>query len=105
MSEARRIAVQFAHSLGFTQDQSGKVAIVATEIANNLANHAIEGELLISSYGKSLELLSVDRGPGMRLEACLEDGYSTAGTPGTGLGAIRRLADRSMLIPFQPERF
>ncbi len=40
MSEARRIAVQFAHSLGFTQDQSGKVAIVATEIANNLANHA-----------------------------------------------------------------
>ena len=24
---------------------------------------------------------------------CLTDGYSTAGTPGTGLGAVRRLAN------------
>jgi anti-sigma regulatory factor (Ser/Thr protein kinase) len=94
VSEARRIAVQFARSLGFTQDQAGKVAIVATEIANNLANHARQGEFLISGNGKSLDLLSIDHGPGMRVQACLEDGYSTAGTPGTGLGAIRRLSDR-----------
>ena len=26
------------------------------------------------------------------IERCLSDGYSTAGTPGTGLGAVRRLA-------------
>ena len=40
-----------------------------------------------------IELLAIDRGPGMdNIERCLRDGYSTAGTPGTGLGAIRRLA-------------
>ena len=93
-AEARRVAVQFAQSLGFTQEQAGKVAIVATELANNLATHARQGELLISTVGKSIDLLSIDRGPGMRLQACMEDGYSTAGTPGTGLGAIRRLSDR-----------
>ena len=30
----------------------------------------------------------------MNVHASLEDGYSTAGTPGTGLGAIGRLSDR-----------
>ena len=30
-SEARRIAVQFAHALGFTEDQAGKVGVVVTE--------------------------------------------------------------------------
>lgn len=86
--------MQFAHALGFTEDQAGKVALIATELSNNLANHAKLGELLISTYGKSLDLLSIDRGPGMNVHASLEDGYSTAGTPGTGLGAIRRLSDR-----------
>ena len=40
-----------------------------------------------------IELLAVDRGPGMNNPSeCLRDGYSTAGSPGTGLGAISRLA-------------
>jgi hypothetical protein len=37
---------------------------------------------------------SLDNGPGMDLQRCLADGYSTAGSPGTGLGAISRQADR-----------
>jgi hypothetical protein len=42
-----------------------------------------------------LELLALDRGPGMHdVEVCMRDGYSTGGTPGTGLGAVRRLADQ-----------
>ena len=35
---------------------------------------------------------AIDHGPGMNVDACLRDGFSTAGTAGTGLGAIRRLA-------------
>ncbi len=39
-------------------------------------------------------MLALDRGPGMPdVARCLHDGYSTAGTSGTGLGAIKRLAD------------
>ena len=40
----------------------------------------------------SVELLAVDRGPGMHVETCMRDGYSTSGTAGTGLGAISRLS-------------
>ena len=40
-----------------------------------------------------MEILALDRGPGMaNVDRCFEDGYSTAGSPGTGLGALRRLA-------------
>ena len=40
-----------------------------------------------------VELVAVDRGPGMRdLTPLFADGHSTAGTLGIGLGAIRRLA-------------
>jgi hypothetical protein len=73
------------------------VSIAATELANNLLRHAGGGELLIQRLGtedeSTVELLAIDRGGGMEnIERCMADGYSTAGTPGTGLGAIRRLA-------------
>ena len=76
---------------------AGTVAIAATELANNLLLHAGGGELLIQTLGPTIrprvELLAIDRGPGMSdVARCLTDGYSTAGTPGTGLGAVRRLA-------------
>ena len=45
--------------------------------------------------GNYFELLSLDRGPGMAdVSKCMADGYSTAGSPGTGLGAIARMADQ-----------
>src|SRR5262249_59277746 len=41
----------------------------------------------------TIEVLSLDRGRGMAsVEQCFDDGYSTSGSPGTGLGAVRRLA-------------
>ena len=44
--------------------------------------------------GTGLELLALDRGRGMTdAGRCMQDGYSTAGSPGNGLGAIARLAD------------
>jgi hypothetical protein len=40
-----------------------------------------------------LDLLALDAGPGMeKVYECLRDGYSTAGSSGTGLGAIMRTA-------------
>jgi hypothetical protein len=40
-------------------------------------------------------VISIDDGPGIAdIDRCLGDGYSTGGTPGTGLGAVRRLAQR-----------
>jgi hypothetical protein len=41
-----------------------------------------------------VEALVIDKGPGIPdVERALRDGYSTGGTPGTGLGALARVAD------------
>jgi len=99
VGEARRFAQAAAEDLGFDETRAGKISIVATELANNLVRHAGGGVIIarVSREGESgaIELLSLDKGPGMRdVARCLEDGYSTlAGGTGTGLGAIRRLSD------------
>ena len=97
VGEARRVAVRFAEQAGLRETEQGKVAIIATEMANNLVRHARDGQLLVqvmqTPQGKMVELLSLDSGPGIvNLERCLQDGYSTGGTSGTGLGAIKRLS-------------
>src|SRR5262249_37493236 len=45
---------------------------------------------------KTIELLALDKGPGINNVAqCIRDGYSTAGSPGTGLGAGIRTSSLS----------
>jgi anti-sigma regulatory factor (Ser/Thr protein kinase) len=97
VAEARRSASALATAAGFEAADAGKVALAATEAATNLAKFAQHGELLFNliegAAGKGLEMLSVDKGPGIAdLDACLRDGHSSSGGPGTGLGALRRLA-------------
>lgn len=98
VGESRRIASALAGRSGFDEVGRGKVALVASELAGNLARHARGGELIVSALARGkvagLECLAIDRGPGMAdFRRCLADGFSTAGTPGTGLGAVARLAD------------
>lgn len=95
VAEARRDAAQAAAALGFGETAIGRVAIVASELATNLIKHGGGGELLVGSYddpsGDGVELIALDKGRGIAdLQSCLQDGYSSAGTPGHGLGAIRR---------------
>src|SRR5690348_7468410 len=97
VGEVRRAAQAMA-GFEFDAQAAGRVAIVATELATNLLRHAGGGELLLQTLGIEgtavVEMLALDRGPGMAdVERCMMDGYSTIGTPGTGLGAVRRLAD------------
>lgn len=98
VADVRRRAMAAADAEGLTTSRRDEVAIIATELATNLCKHAHDGKILItplSRFGEpGVELLALDRGPGMlSLQACLADGFSTTGTAGTGLGAIRRLAD------------
>lgn len=97
VGEVRRAANALAGRLGFDDTERGKVAIAATEAATNLAKHAPGGEIVIQGFEagdvSGLDILGLDRGPGMLdVERCLVDGYSTAGSPGTGLGAMSRLS-------------
>lgn len=98
VGEARRAALRLAHPLPLTESRRADIALVATELATNLARHAQGGQLLLqtirSNGAEFFELLSIDSGPGIAdLHRSMQDGYSTGGTAGTGLGAIRRLSD------------
>lgn len=98
VAEARRLVSAFAHHAGSPRELADKLTIVVTELATNLVKHAGGGHIHARRFddagGMGLEVLALDRGRGMTdVGRCMEDGYSTAGSPGTGLGAISRLAD------------
>jgi anti-sigma regulatory factor (Ser/Thr protein kinase) len=98
VAEGRRLAMWLAARLGFSEERAGQAALIASELGTNLAKHARSGELLIRPLTEpdgdstGLEILALDKGPGMA-DAAARDGYSTTGTLGHGLGAIRRQAD------------
>ena len=95
--EARRQAVACAAEIGFNESERGAVAIVVTEMTTNVVKHAAQGSIVISKIGSNgntgMRVLALDKGPGIRnISDALQDGHSSAGTMGTGLGAIQRLA-------------
>lgn len=95
VAEARRAATGLAQRVGFNETDTGKLALVATELSTNLVKHGSGGEILVGTYEDSesqgIEILALDKGAGMsNVGACLEDGYSSAGTAGRGLGAVVR---------------
>jgi anti-sigma regulatory factor (Ser/Thr protein kinase) len=95
--EARRVGTALARSAGLSEVDVGRLGIVVTEAATNLVKHGGGGEILLRAlrHARSIGvgLLALDRGPGIAdLGRALRDGFSSAGSPGTGLGAIRRLA-------------
>jgi len=110
ISASRARANELAASAGFGETDAHRVGLVATEMATNLLKHAAagHGELLMrvvatGAYAE-VEILALDRGPGIAdVHRSLEDGYSTAGSSGTGLGAIRRLSE-SFDVYSQPGR-
>jgi anti-sigma regulatory factor (Ser/Thr protein kinase) len=98
VAEARREVTSLARIVGFDESETGRVALVVTEAATNVVKHTPEGELLARAFDRggvaAIEVLALDQGPGIAsVGESLRDGYSTAGSPGTGLGAIKRLSD------------
>lgn len=90
VGEIRRHSQAIAEDLGYDEVLSGRIAIVVTELATNLIKHAGGGEILLSYSNSSFDVLSIDKGPGLDLQECLVDGFSTGGSAGSGLGAIKR---------------
>ena len=98
VGEVRRAAARLAEPLRMGASRRSDVAIVATELATNLVRYAQRGRVLLqtitSPAGVSLEVVAIDSGPGIaEVHRSMQDGFSTGGTPGNGLGAVRRLSD------------
>ncbi len=104
-----RVAAEAASAYaGLDDKRTHAASLVATELATNLLKHAGGGQVLVEtvnprSAGRycapgvlpSVQILTVDHGPGIRdIAAALGDGYSTTGSLGAGLGTCRRIADQ-----------
>jgi anti-sigma regulatory factor (Ser/Thr protein kinase) len=99
VAAARRGCSEIAFKLGFSDTQAGRVAIVVTEAATNILKHGFGGEIIARAFSEQglhgIEIIAIDSGPGMtNIGASLRDGVSTAGSPGTGLGAMQRLSSQ-----------
>lgn len=98
VAAVRRSGQKLADALGFSETRAGRLALIITEAATNILKHADAGEIHVgpaqSGAGVGVDVLAIDKGPGIAdLDASLVDGVSTAGTSGTGLGALSRLSD------------
>lgn len=96
---ARRAAMALINACDYTEAEAGTLAIIVNELASNLVKYAnTSGQLVLrllspTVTNSGIEIVAIDKGPGIsNLAQCLRDGYSTSGTPGTGLGAIKRLS-------------
>lgn len=98
VGEARRRATTLAGHLTFDEEEAGEVALVVTELATNVIRHGKGGELLLQLIQRGgvegIEVVGLDRGPGMDFARSSQDGFSTGGSSGFGLGAIRRKSAR-----------
>ncbi|HUQ90374.1 MAG TPA: ATP-binding SpoIIE family protein phosphatase [Bryobacteraceae bacterium] len=97
VAEVRRAVAAIALNEGLGDSLAGNAAVIATEAATNLLNHARKGEVCISALSErgfpGVEILALDQGPGIQdISRCMSDGHSSGATSGTGLGAIRRLS-------------
>jgi anti-sigma regulatory factor (Ser/Thr protein kinase) len=97
IGEVRRLAVGLARDQGFDENAAGQIAIAVTEAATNVLKHGGGGEILLrvlpNGARSGVGFVALDRGRGIpNLAQAIRDGFSTAGTPGTGLGAIARQA-------------
>lgn len=99
VGEARRQITGLAQAAGFDETASGRLAIVVTELGTNIIDHAGDGHLfarmLVLPEGEpAVEVLTVDRGPGIPdVRVALRDGFTTRKSAGTGLGAVYRMTD------------
>jgi anti-sigma regulatory factor (Ser/Thr protein kinase)/serine/threonine protein phosphatase PrpC len=94
IKQATDAARQLAASLGFNSKDRDEIVLAVTELASNLTKHANGGTITLHpTEGRpGIQIESADRGPGIPdVEQALADGYSTAGSLGTGLGTVNRL--------------
>lgn len=103
IARARREAKSMMENLGFPSVAAMEVLIAVTELATNLHVHATPGgQVFLAEVQmevqcgliKGIEVISLDQGPGIAdVELAMQDRYSTTGSMGCGLPAVKRLMD------------
>lgn len=94
----RQLVRDHTIALGLSLVDQTKFVTAASELARNTLLHGGggEAELCVLERGtrKGLRLAFIDNGPGIAdVDRALQDGFTTAGGLGLGLGGARRLSD------------
>lgn len=97
VGQVRRVALLAGQRLGMDEMHAGELALLATEVSRNVLVHGGGGEVVVIGLKRGdkalARILGMDRGPGIPdIARAMTDGFSTSGTPGGGLGAIKRIA-------------
>jgi Anti-sigma regulatory factor (Ser/Thr protein kinase) len=99
INEARRQLIAFAQTEGINEKCCDRISVVCQELTSNLIKHTRAGGTLLAQIVvldgiAGLDMYCLDSGVGMDIGECMVDGFSSKGTLGTGLGAIKRMSDK-----------
>lgn len=94
----RQVLRESMVALRFSLIDQTKMVTAASELARNMLRYAEGGEVhlyKLEENGKSgVRLAFVDQGPGIaNVEQAMQDGFTSGGGLGLGLGGSKRLAD------------
>ena len=92
----------YSREAGFEETPSRMIATAVSELVRNILKYAGSGEIklrLVKKMGnRGIEIEAIDRGPGIPdCEAAMEDHFSSGGTLGLGLPAVKRMMDEFSL--------
>ncbi len=98
----RRIAKEMAHDIGFDEREREEISLVVSELASNIVKHAQRGSVTLTpvcnKQREGLMIEAEDDGEGFNEYVAMQDGVSTSGTLGMGLGAVNRLMDEFDIV-------
>jgi len=95
---ARQRGRELAAEAGFSGSDLTIVATAISEIARNIVEYAVRGEIVITLIQdgdkRGLSIVATDEGPGIPdVALAMQDGFSTGRSLGLGLPGARRLMD------------
>lgn len=99
--DARDIVLEttlYTRELGFQEAPCQMISTAVSELVRNILKYAGSGEIHLyraKKIGcKGIEIKVTDHGPGIiDCEAAMQDHYSSGGTLGLGLPAVKRMMD------------
>ncbi|WP_121611223.1 anti-sigma regulatory factor [Mesobacillus foraminis] len=98
ISAVRNFGRKAAKETGFGPVDQSRIITVVSELARNIYKYAGQGSItllpLIDGAKKGLSIIAKDNGQGIEdIDNAMEQGFSTSGSLGAGLPAVKRMVD------------
>jgi serine/threonine-protein kinase RsbT len=93
----------YSREAGFGETPSQMIATSVSELVRNILKYAGTGEIRLRRVkkmgGRGIEIEAIDQGPGIvDCDAAMQDHFSSSGTLGLGLPAVKRMMDEFSLV-------